>query len=514
MRSLLELSAPVRRPRPVVAAPVFAQFGSGPFGWPGFLISLLAHLGLLALLPTLMRQVAVTPQAEASARHDRILRTLRIRIPEQLYLTRTASPRKAFKVFYVKAPRAAKARTPQASGTRRRARRSFELPPLARRAGTDQTLLQPGHPLDLLPPPELQLPELFFWAPPMPKQALRPFVQPGYAEPPVARMRLNQPPRLDAASLGTIAVTPGAGALRLAPPPAAPIQTSAGGEHSPGAVADPVAGDPTQVLAISAQQLPVREFVTVPAGNQVGRTPGAEPSGTLAAATQTAAGPDRSRPAEPPMPGAEHPAPEAAETPKPAASPPPAGTEKPHAGAAERSIEPVPPPAPSPPAFWPAVEATRIQHPADGIFDVVVQAGGPTGLTDSPGVLSGKPVYSVYLRVGGQKDWILQYCIPAADVPPPSVSGSVVVLGAPARTEAPYPLVTYRVPTHQNRSGYLMVHGFILADGRFRDLRVLGTHDPAVSSVVLAVLERWEFRPAKHGGNPTRVEVLVAIPSE
>jgi hypothetical protein len=32
--------------------------------------------------------------------------------------------------------------------------------------------------------------------------------------------------------------------------------------------------------------------------------------------------------------------------------------------------------------------------------------------------------------------------------------------------------------------------------------------------MVLAVLERWEFRPASRDGLPTRVEILLAIPAE
>ena len=59
---------------------------------------------------------------------------------------------------------------------------------------------------------------------------------------------------------------------------------------------------------------------------------------------------------------------------------------------------------------------TRIMHPPNGNFDVVVTQATVGG--DLPGIptrLSGTPVYTVYLRVGDVKEWVLAFCLPAQE---------------------------------------------------------------------------------------------------
>jgi hypothetical protein len=258
-----------------------------------------------------------------------------------------------------------------------------------------------------------------------------------------------------------------------------------------GAAADRIAGDPANVLALSASSLPLREFVSVPPGYQVGQTPGAVPGGTLAGTMD------------------EDPAANGAGADGFGNSP--GGTGNANSGSGASSGPPGPP---QPAALAPAIAATRKEYSNNGVFDVVVQSAGPEGLQESAGVLSGKPVYSVYLQVGSRRDWILQYCVPASDVSAPVNSGSVVRLGGPARLSAPYPLVTYRPTLVHAANRYLMLHGFVTAEGRFQDLRALGAHDPAWAALAISVLLRWEFRPATLEGTKARVEVLLAIPGE
>jgi hypothetical protein len=59
-----------------------------------------------------------------------------------------------------------------------------------------------------------------------------------------------------------------------------------------------------------------------------------------------------------------------------------------------------------------------------------------------------------------------------------------------------------------------MVHGFVTPEGRFQDLRVLGSVETWEAEMVLAVLEQWHFRPSHREGKAIRIEVLVAIPAE
>jgi hypothetical protein len=112
------------------------------------------------------------------------------------------------------------------------------------------------------------------------------------------------------------------------------------------------------------------------------------------------------------------------------------------------------------------------------------------------------------------KDWILQYCIPAADDRTAVVSGPIVRLGGGSPLSAPYPRVTLRPAVRPRPGRYVMVHGVITAAGRFQDLRILGVTDPYETEIVLGVLEQWEFRPAMRDGEAVKVEILLAIPAE
>jgi hypothetical protein len=92
----------------------------------------------------------------------------------------------------------------------------------------------------------------------------------------------------------------------------------------------------------------------------------------------------------------------------------------------------------------------------------------------------------------------------------------VVRLGNSSPLAAPYPRMTFRPPikTRQGSSAYVMVHGFLDGNGRFEGLKVLGTSAAEEAPQIVAVLERWEFRPAMQDGRPARVEILLAIAPE
>jgi len=433
----------------------------------------------------------------------RILSTLRIRIPDRLYLAASSKvePRRPRPAM---APPRQQARPKPAGksggGQGQPVRRRFELPKVPLRAATDQSVIQPRP--DLLGVPSLKLPEMFFWAPRPERLPAKPFVEPGYVRPPVQRARLNAPPRLDVPEVTLSALAaphiPSSASLPLPPPPSLPVQTSVSSAPSQGA-ADVAfgPGDPTNVLALSASALPLREYVTVPPGTQIGDTPGAGSGGALegasggsgkgAGGTGTKAGPGSG-----------------SGTGSGAGSGSGLGS-----GSGEGGLDDF-----GSAEFNAAVEATRKVSPSDGIFDVVVQSSSPEGFSASAGVLSGKPVYSVYLRVGAKRDWILQYCIPAEDEEKPRAGGMVITLSAPKKLAAPFPLVTYRPPPRRSSTRYLTLHGYITSDGRFQDLHVFGVHDPWQAAAALFALQKWEFRPATADGKPARVEVLLAIPPE
>ncbi len=505
--SVLSLSPLSLVTRPALSrcdADVFASFGTARPRWHAFVLSVVLHVAMIASLPALTRISAKEVAERQAARTERILRTLRIRIPEPMYLAAAAPaavpPRPAVRP----APRPKPAPTGKARAAEPAAppRRRFELPPAPVRANTEQSLIQPAHLAGTPPAPGLTLPDMFFWAPPPPVRPVKAFVEPGHMQAPAARMRLDAPPSLDipSAQISSVHVQglPNEGTLKVPAPLALPIRTSVSEAPEPGAaVAALGPGDPVNVLAISANALPLREYVTVPPGNQVGRTPGAVPGGTLAGTA------DGSGTGVAGAPGA-------GSGTGGGASGSGTGTGAGTGAGSGTGINGAEVLA----AMRSAIAATRMVTPSNAVFDVVVQSSGVEGFTESAGILSGKPVYSVYLRVGGKRSWILQYCLPASDVHPAENAGAVVRLSAPKRLLAPYPLVTYRPPPRRAGSRYLMLHGFITTEGRFQDLRVLGGGDPWHALAALDALNRWEFRPATESRKPARVEVLVAIPPE
>lgn len=491
----------------------FSLFEPHERRWPCFATSVLVHAAAILAL-TFSGQIIseLAPETLSRASLTRYhVEMLRLRIPERMYLASAAPaaarrPRKPAPARRsVRKPTPAQRPEPveKAAAPLRR----FELPPAPRVVESEQTLLQPAYPLEVHPPLHVRLPDVFFWgavtaAVPERKQ----FVQPGYQRPPAQARRLDAPPSLelpgpDPTTLAMAPAPPGASALQFAPAPALPVRTSAAQTTAQAEVADPNPGDPVNVLSISGAKTPVREIISIPAGNQVGRTPGAAPAGSLTGADAPAGA--LSAETTPASGGA-----------KDAGAPASTDGAKPASGALPASEAGPGTPNAKSAALSAAIDGTRILHPANGVFDIVVQSTGPAGFAESEGMLSGKPVYSVYLAVGSRRSWILQYCIPASDVPPPEVSGTVVRLAAPARLVAPYPRVTFRPPSIAKRGSFLMLHGMIDAAGRFQNLRVLGAHDPSQTDLVVAVLERWEFRPATSEGQPVRVEILLAIPGE
>lgn len=501
-----------------------------PRRWPCFLVSLLVHTVALLVLPWVMRAIVPIDEPDFWTRHLRWERALRLRIPERLYLA-SGGPREAETPRRSSgAPGARSAAKPRASQTAalRKARpsggqrRRFVLPDLTRRSDHPQSIFQPELPPDLPLQASIRLPELFFWAP-KPPVPFRPkvFVLPGYTSPPDAPARLDAPPRLElpteAPALpflrmpGLSEVEEAGAAMAAARLPLGPPTPQQPAPVLRGATADTSSGDPVTVLSLSSLPRPLREILVIPPANQLG------------ALAQGAGGPG---------------APQGRSAPSPQAAPPQAA--EPGQASAQALVGPDPPEVPAPlpePAGHPALlapetpaavpapppasgasllaAATRLEHPVGGVFDVVVQSSDADGFPESAGVLTGKPVYSVYVNAGGPKEWIMQYCIPGGEAPDVEVSGGVVRLGGSSPLVAPYPRVTYRPPLKRRPgASYVMIHGFLETRGRFDGLRGLGLSGAEDGPLIIPILEQWEFRPATRDGRPVRVEILLAIPAE
>ena len=153
---------------------------------------------------------------------------------------------------------------------------------------------------------------------------------------------------------------------------------------------------------------------------------------------------------------------------------------------------------------------TRITLPKDGKFGVVVLgSAGSTPYPESVGALSGKVVYTVYMKVGLRKSWILQYCLPAA------THQNVVNGTSSAGLAAPWPFLIMRPDQlADSDTDYIIVHGILNAAGQFDQLAMVFPAELDKKNLLLNSLKLWAFRPASRDGVPVAVEVLLIIPSE
>ena len=146
--------------------------------------------------------------------------------------------------------------------------------------------------------------------------------------------------------------------------------------------------------------------------------------------------------------------------------------------------------------------------PKNGQFGVVVVGSSlDEQYPETSEVWKGRLAYSVYLHVGLDKSWILQYSLPrAADS---ANAGS-------ARLEAPWPYYIVRPNLNPDdaSSDAVMVHGFVDESGHFEKLSVVFPTDMgyAREQLVLSALQQWQFRAGTRDGQIAKLEVLLIIP--
>jgi len=147
--------------------------------------------------------------------------------------------------------------------------------------------------------------------------------------------------------------------------------------------------------------------------------------------------------------------------------------------------------------------------PKNGEFGaVVVGASLEEKYPQISGIWNDRIAYTVYLHVGLEKSWILQYSLPR--------SADAAQAGNIARLEAPWPynIVRPNIPPGSFNSDAILVHGFVNQAGRFESLGLAFPPDFQQAQFVLNALAQWQFRPATQNGQIEKVEVLLIIPEE
>jgi hypothetical protein len=151
----------------------------------------------------------------------------------------------------------------------------------------------------------------------------------------------------------------------------------------------------------------------------------------------------------------------------------------------------------------------QITLPKEGHFGAVVVGNTLGGEFPEIGdVWNSRIAYTVYLHVGLDKSWIMQYSLPRmADA---HAGGQVAQLDAPW----PYSIVRPNLTAGSINGDALMVHGYLNKLGHFEGLSIAFPPDFSEGKFVLNALQQWEFRPAKQNGLAAKVEILLIIPEE
>jgi hypothetical protein len=502
--------------------------------WWGVLLSSVLHCALVAAIPFV--SVYLPEIADEQPRWRVVsIEPLQFRVPDRLfYAAARPKPVETAQTNARAGEPIAKPGAVEKPGGAVQAARRFELPELPRKAESEQTILQPQFPLDLPVSHDATLPQIMFWAARMPTPKRPPpkkFVMPGREMPSRTVPELSAPPKLETPNAEVLgsdlkfasSVLVPDDAARLVKRPGTPMPVRVFAPPAPKPIEDPSIdvqpGEGSNLVAFNPNIIPITPVLIVPAVNQIGVLPppgdgdgGANQGSVAGSKAGEGAGPNMEESGGGNAGGQIAAQGDGAVGPGSLEG---SGTgdlgAKPLAvgGGGPRAALAIPPAALSLNANSIPI---RIVHPENGVFDMVVVQSSPLDIPEGRGLLKGQPVYTVYLKLGTPKEWILQYCVPESTDGVRN-SGRVVQLGNPAPVKSPFPRNTVTPPLAVLAKGSrTVVHGILDSHGQFRELKAVRQEDEAFVTRIIPFLEQWEFRPATRDGMPVGVEMLLVIP--
>ena len=504
--------------------------------WMPMLCSLAVHGVMLLLVPYL---AGLASQIDYQRSDWQAFRAeqMRLRVPERIYYRAEGS-----RARQVPAPNAAPAQSARKQlaaapgGAQRHPRRAgvpipegMEIPSTPQSTIEAPVILQPDAQSNELRRLANAVPLLAFWArqaPNLPKPPRKQLIVPGRTESPAPPPQMAAPPviaipnREVSFSDLNIALPPGPTSAALPVPNSttAPVRDRQTDARS--GAANSIEGQAANIIVLSTNRTRPDEVVTIPRGLQNAPPPGSG-SGTETPAEKAPLRNGGAAPAQ----GQEA---RAASQPSEAAVSASAttggrgtadGSHRPEAASAPKPGEQAATVSGGSPASGSAVTipsapsqaVTRITHPANGSFDVVImQSGARDDLPDVRSLLTGSPVYTVYLQVGDRKEWLLEFCAPPGEISR-SNPYQVYVEDAPPLSP-PYAISTV-IPNSiigRRRPKTTILHGYLTSEGHFRNLEGRDAGDPLVRELV-PLLDQWQFRPASRNKTPTEVEIVLVV---
>ena len=153
------------------------------------------------------------------------------------------------------------------------------------------------------------------------------------------------------------------------------------------------------------------------------------------------------------------------------------------------------------------------------LHGIIVISNDASSIPEAAGVLTGNPVYTVYLEVPGfTRKWVLQVCVPASDTAKEVEAGVIRVLSRksldPPYAERKAPL---ELPLGDLDARLLpprvVVYATVSQDGELGNMRIVSGLNPETDHQIMANLREWEFNPAFRDGEPVAVEALFGDPT-
>ncbi|HSP67449.1 MAG TPA: energy transducer TonB [Bryobacteraceae bacterium] len=396
----------------------------------------------------------------------------------------------------------------------RQAPRVFVPPEIKRNLISESTLIQPLSPPDLVPP-NTPLPSFRVFTAQLPKIP-KPFIVPGRRTPTPPDPSLPPPPPPPNIDLASAAPALNPPPSRLVLPPAPPPVIEDQPPKPLTALPPSRAGDAANILSLSDRPVAPSDKLVVPPGNVLGATgdgvvlrAGTVDGDSSGAAARSGDG----RSSGPGAAGANNGANSGANS---AASGANSGVNGGRGagssgtpGNAAGGVSILGGGASSNP---PIPKGGMQRRASNGTFDaVVVQSSSGDPFPESKELLTGRPIYTVYVALGTPKDWALYFCVPGEKDASPG--GNVVKIGTAVGVQAPYPTTLVRpdvaVPSFYKQ---VLVHGYVTAAGRVENLKVVRPIKPETDQALLAALARWDFRPATRDGVNIGVEFVLSIP--
>ena len=152
------------------------------------------------------------------------------------------------------------------------------------------------------------------------------------------------------------------------------------------------------------------------------------------------------------------------------------------------------------------------------LHGIILISNEASTIPEAMDVLTGNPVYTVYLRVPGfAKKWVLQVCLPKPETASEVEPGVIRVL---SRKTLDPPYAEYKAPLNLRLNGAdprrlparVVVYATVSPEGQLGNMRVVSGLNPEMDDRIMANLREWEFNPAFRDGEPVEVEALFGIP--